>query len=101
MRRWPSLLPRTRTGVTRLLALFAAAGLAVVLGCGGPGPVSAQDGADEERTRTIDLAAGWNLIGWPAETSIAEAVSGLGGDFQSVNTFDAGSGTFSTFVGAG
>lgn len=48
----------------------------------------------------IDLAAGWNLIGWPAETPIARAVAGLAGDFLSVNTYDAESDSFATFVGA-
>ena len=48
-------------------------------------------------TRAVDLAAGWNLVGWTAAATPAAAVAGsLTGVLESLHTFDAEAQSFET-----
>ena len=50
-------------------------------------------------SRTVQLHAGWNLVGWTAAISITEAVTGLAGEFTAIATYDADADVFRFFRG--
>ena len=53
-------------------------------------------------TRAVDLAAGWNLVGWTAAATPAAAVAGsLTGVLESLHTFDAEAQSFETLNPSG
>ena len=86
---------RRSTALLLLTALLAATAFSVERALT---PTSAQ----EPETRLVDLAEGWNLVGWTGPTTpLDEAITGIVEQVEAVATFTAASQAFATWNAAG
>ena len=47
--------------------------------------------------RTVELASGWNLVGWTGATAVADATASIAGQFSALFTWDAAAQAFKSF----